>query len=107
MSTIELHIESHRDLRNLDALKIYMKLAKIKFSLKQNKTKKHAVFARLFDWICKEMMILIYIESLKHITCQIFKEMDKIRITDFNTPTLTTTLFDDPHTQMTSPYFTS
>ena len=51
-------------------------------------------FRRIFGWICKEMMILIYIASLKHIFCQIFKEMDKIRIMGFHPPP--TILFDDP-----------
>ena len=47
-------------------------------------------------------MILIYIASLKHISCQIFKEMDKIKIMGFHQPpnpphpTTTTILFDDP-----------
>ena len=38
------------------------------------------------------MIILIYIASLKHICCQIFKEMDKIKIMGFHQPLL----FDDP-----------
>ena len=46
------------------------KLAKINFSLKIVETWD---FRRFFGWICKEMMILIYIASLKHISCQIFK----------------------------------
>ena len=51
-------------------------------------------------------MIIIYIVSLKHISCQIFKEMDKIRIMGFH-QTPSTILFDDSHTQMTPPKFTS
>ena len=39
------------------------------------------------------MMILIYIASLKHILCQIFKEMDKIRIIKIS-QTPSTILFD-------------
>ena len=49
---------------------------------------------------------LIYIASLKHISCQMFKEMDKIRIIGFHQPPATI-LFDNPHTQATpliSPY---
>ena len=45
------------------------------------------------------MVILIYIASLKHIFCQIFKEMDKIRITRFHQPPPPTILFDEPYTQ--------
>ena len=41
------------------------------------------------------MMILIYTASLKHLSCQIFKEMDKIRIMGFHQPP-STILFDDP-----------
>ena len=33
-------------------------------------------------------MILIYIASLKHISCQLFKQMDKIRIMGFHHPPL-------------------
>ena len=40
------------------------------------------------------MMILIYIASLKHTSCQIFKEMHKIRIMGFHQPP-STILFDD------------
>ena len=41
------------------------------------------------------MMILIYITSLKHISCQIFKETDKIRIMGFH-QLPSAILFDDP-----------
>ena len=51
------------------------------------------------------MMILIYITSLKHMSCQVFKEIDKIRIVEFHQPP-STILFDDPHTQTTPPNFT-
>ena len=43
------------------------------------------------------MMIFMYIASLKHLSCQIFKEMDKIRIIGFHQPSLYTIFFDDPH----------
>ena len=43
----------------------------------------------------QEMMILIYIASLKQISCPIFKEMGQNKIKGFRQP-LSTILFDDP-----------
>ena len=50
-----------------------------------------------------EVMILIYIASLKNICCQIFKEMDKIRIMEFHQPPPPPSPFSlmTPHTQTT------
>ena len=62
-------------LGNLDALKIYVKMSKNQFFAKKNVETWY--FCRNFGWICKEMMSLIYITSLKHISCQIFKKWAK------------------------------
>ena len=60
------------------------KWAKINFSLK--KIVETWDFRRIFGWICNEMMILICIASLKHTSCQIFKEIDKIFNHGISTP---------------------
>ena len=105
MSTIELHMASlWRHKVSAPSLiwmywKYTWKLGKNNFSLKN---RRNMGFRRIFGWICKKMMILIYIASSKHISCQIFKVMDKIRIMGFHQPP-STILFDDPHTQTTTP----
>ena len=62
-------------------------------------------FSQDFRWICKEMMILIYIASLEHISCEIFKKWARKKIMEFHQPP-STILFDDPHNQTTPPNFT-
>ena len=84
---------SQRTLRNLNALKIYMKISDNQFLGK--KIVETWDFCRIFGWIWKDMMILIYIASLKHKSCQIFKEMDKIRIIGFH-QLRSIIFFDDP-----------
>ena len=93
MNTIELHMTSLWRHKVSAPSKYTWKLAKIKFSLKIAETWN---FCRIFSWICKEIMILICIASLKHTSCQIFKEMDKIRVMGFHQPELYHSLWWPP-----------
>ena len=99
MSTIKLHMTSLWHHKVISApSEIWMhwkctwKWAKINFSLK--KIVETWDFRRTSVWICKKMMILIYIERLKHISCQIFKKWKK-KVMGFHPPL--PILFDDPY----------
>ena len=70
------------------------------------KNRRNVGFRKNFGWICKEMMILIYIASLKHISCQIFNKWTKQESWDFINPPVPFSLMT-PCTQTTPLNFTS
>ena len=80
VNTIDLHMTSLWRHKVIAPSEIWMhwkytwKLGKINFSLKTVET---------WDFRRIKMMILIYIGSLKHITCQIFKKWAKSKSWDF------------------------
>ena len=109
MGTIEHHMTSLLLHKVSAPSEIWMhwkctwKLAKINFSPKIVETWDFAGFLAEYVY---EMIVLIYIAGLKHISCQLFKKMDKIKIMGCHQPP-PTILFDDPLIQTKSPNFTS
>ena len=107
MSTIDLHMTSpwRHKVSTPSEIWIYWKYTwKSATSIFAFKSLKRD-FLRNFGWICKEMMILIYIGSLKNISCQIFKKWQNKSYVISPTSLYHSLLW--PHTQTIRPHVTS